>query len=279
MTPYNDSLENDAEGEAIQLAAAEWLVRQDQPLTAVEEREFECWLAADPRHAQAHALLQETWHLLDRVPAHRVPLQRRAARPWWWVVGSVAAAAAALAVVFFQGTERHSALPPTQRAATSVGGFESLALADGSVVRLNTASEVSVDFSGPERRVTLLRGEASFEVAKDPARPFIVRVGEIDVRAVGTVFNIRHDARAIEVLVTEGKVRLDEVVSGRSLATAVAIAATTPEAAVAESAAADAVSAARTAGISAATQLLTAGQRATILRPSLRSATSCSSRL
>lgn len=249
VNPQHDPLSNDPESEAIELAAAEWLVRQDQAFSVQDQRDFERWCTADPRHGPAYALLKRTWHQLEAVPADRVPLPRRTTRPWLWVVTSLTAAAAAVAIVLMRPSPPATA-PVQQHAVTTVGGYESLTLADGSVVRLNTASEISVDFTSRERRVALLRGEASFEVEKDAERPFIVRVGEVDVRAVGTVFNIRRGDDAIEVLVTEGKVRLDDAVSGQQLTTMVSAV----------------QSVATPAAPSAATRLLIAGQRATIRR-------------
>ena len=82
-------------------------------------------------------------------------------------------------------------------------------LDDGSVVELNRGAEVETVFSASERRVTLVRGEASFTVAKDAARPFVVVAGGVAVRAVGTVFNVRLDGAGVEVVVAEGRVRVD----------------------------------------------------------------------
>lgn len=79
-------------------------------------------------------------------------------------------------------------------------------LEDGSTVELRGDSEISVAFSAGERRVALVRGEAFFTVAKNPERPFIVRAQGVDVRAVGTAFNVRLEAEHVEVLVTEGRV-------------------------------------------------------------------------
>jgi transmembrane sensor len=56
--------------------------------------------------------------------------------------------------------------------------------------------------------VHLLRGEAHFNVAPDPGRPFVVEAGHVEVRAVGTAFNVRLAAREVEVLVTEGLVQV-----------------------------------------------------------------------
>jgi transmembrane sensor len=82
-------------------------------------------------------------------------------------------------------------------------------MVDGSKVTLNTDSAISVAITEKERRVQLDRGEAFFEVAKDPSRPFIVSAGKKRVIAVGTKFSVRLVANDIRVLVTEGKVRID----------------------------------------------------------------------
>ncbi len=83
-------------------------------------------------------------------------------------------------------------------------------LPDGTHVELNAGAEIEVDFSGPLRRVVLRRGEGHFQVAKDPLRPFVVSAGEIEVRAVGTAFAVDRAARGVEVLVTEGRVAVEQ---------------------------------------------------------------------
>jgi transmembrane sensor len=89
-----------------------------------------------------------------------------------------------------------------------VGQHQSINLPDGSTLVLNSGSEVEVAFEPAERRVRLQHGEAHFYVAKDVSRPFLVTAGAVTVRAVGTAFNVRRQAAAIEVLVTEGKVKV-----------------------------------------------------------------------
>lgn len=203
--------------EPIELAAAAWLVQRDRGLSPMQEEEFARWLQADERHARIFGKLTQAWGLLDRVPAERVPLPSHRGRRWAWAAGSLAAAAAVVFAFVALDSVRPSAAPLVRSATTPIGGFEKIDLPDGSVVNLNTSSAVEVAFTATERRIQLLRGEASFTVAKDRARPFIVRVGQVDVRAVGTVFNVRCHPTAVEVLVTEGKVRVDDAASGRSL--------------------------------------------------------------
>jgi transmembrane sensor len=203
--------------EEIQLGAADWLVRQDHGLTAEERDEFERWLARDARHAAAYRELCETWGLLDQVPASRVPLPLRRIGMAWWAGAGLAAAAAVVVAVWLPSWNSASTIAADQRATTAIGGFERLTLPDGSVVRLNTASAVAVAFAESERRITLESGEASFEVVKDAVRPFIVRAGPVEVRAIGTAFNVRQEGDAVDVLVTEGRVQVDDVVSKQSV--------------------------------------------------------------
>lgn len=90
---------------------------------------------------------------------------------------------------------------------TRVGEQSREALADGSVIVLNTASTSRVDLTSSRREVNLERGEALFSVAKDKRRPFIVTAGPIRVEAVGTAFTVRRFETGARVVVTEGSVR------------------------------------------------------------------------
>lgn len=120
-------------------------------------------------------------------------------RRWRWRWPLAAAAAVALSVATYHfGT--HSAPHPA--------GPATRVLADGTVVELNGAAVIVSDFTVSERRVRLERGEAHFTVTKDAARPFIVTAAGVSVRAVGTAFNVRLADATVEVLVTEGQVRL-----------------------------------------------------------------------
>jgi len=83
-------------------------------------------------------------------------------------------------------------------------------LPDGSRVQLKEGARVDVEFTPERRRVALWTSEAHFEVMKDAARPFIVAAGGIEVRAVGTAFSVQIGPRAIEVLVTQGRVAVEK---------------------------------------------------------------------
>jgi transmembrane sensor len=124
------------------------------------------------------------------------------------------AVAAAVAVIFYfngrdSGRGGARAIEVTAEVAALAAPCERRTLEDGSVVDLNRGAAVEVDFTATERRVTLVRGEANFTVAKDVARPFIVTAGGVAVRAVGTVFNVRLGGAGVEVVVAEGRVQVD----------------------------------------------------------------------
>ena len=91
---------------------------------------------------------------------------------------------------------------------TNIGERRKIALPDGSTVWLNSGTAPSHDFTPQERRLTLHSGEALFDVAKDPARPFIVTAGEGEARAIGTVYSVRRRNAANEVIVSEGVVEV-----------------------------------------------------------------------
>lgn len=218
MKDGNESLQGGDDTTAIEVAAAEWVVLQQREMTREEEREFRNWLREDPRHASVYAEMTETSDLLDRLrdPASKdqsaleIPVSR--ARRFRVGLPYVILAAASLAMVgFFWLLPRGGAVSFAESVMTEVGGRRELNLPDGSIVLLNTDSEIAVDYSTAQRSVRLTRGEAFFKVARDPSRPFRVHVGTVSVKAVGTEFNVRYRPDAIEVVVKEGRVSVNPV--------------------------------------------------------------------
>lgn len=200
--------------------AAEWLVKHDRGLTAGEQDEFFQWLAADPGHGAWFSRHRGGWHRLDGIAAWRPEhsaepnpdvLARPRRVPGWLQPAAVALAACVvlgLSLVLWPGRESGSAAEAPVALHAAVDGYERRSLDDGSVVELNRGATVDVSYSPTERRVALRGGEALFTVAKDPRRPFIVRAGGVEVRAVGTAFNVRLASGEVEVLVTEGRVQV-----------------------------------------------------------------------
>ena len=210
-----------SDAESIEATAAAWLAQRDDAMTRDDERSFVSWRATDPRHEAAVVRLERTWAALQplrdfRPEAVRHPDRDLLARPARGKVIAFPARliAVAAAIVLSAGwwVLRPSGAPAAAAVyATTVGGYERVMLADGSVLELDGDTSAEVRFTTDERRVKLARGEAHFTVAKNAARPFWVVAGGVAVRAVGTAFNVRLGATEIEVLVTEGKVSISEV--------------------------------------------------------------------
>lgn len=193
--------------------AGDWLARRDSGRwTEDDQRRFEQWLNESPLHRVTYLRIEHAWERSARLSvlgaggkgATRVsepgfPYLRR---------GMAIAASVLFAIALSVGGYRFWA-GSGELYVTPVGGLTAVPMPDGSKVTLNTDSEVRVAVSDDERLVELRQGEAFFEVARDPARPFIVLAGDKRVIAVGTKFSVRREANDIEVVVTEGKVRVE----------------------------------------------------------------------
>lgn len=142
-------------------------------------------------------------HLEDRYGNRPRPVHDQSHRRYSRVLAW--AACALLAVGAWIGYVRWNSVTEF---ATIVGEQHSVTLQDGSVVFLNTDSKVDVRWSASERHIDLIRGEARFQVAPNRSRPFIVGTTNAQVRAIGTVFNVRADTQTTQVAVMEGQVEV-----------------------------------------------------------------------
>jgi transmembrane sensor len=204
--------------DAVESAAAAWLVRHDRGLTPAQQDEFLSWLAASPAHRESFERHRALWADFNALahwrPEHgTVPnpdLLARHRRPVFWrrPVPMLLAAAAAVALLLVWTPAPNP--PGVASLAFEAAAYRQETLPDGSVLDLNRGAHVVVQFSAAERRVLLVQGEAQFAVAKNPARPFVVRAGGVDVRAVGTAFNVKLAGPNLEVLVTEGTVHVSQ---------------------------------------------------------------------
>jgi transmembrane sensor len=205
------------EKNALEQAAAEWVVRRDAGLTPGQQAELDRWLAADPRHAAALAEMDTAMGVLTRPRAlGRGPEAARALLDGYPArsqsrrsPGKFVRAGLGLAAAFLFGVlwlHPPESEPPAPGVATMFPRPEVQHLPDGSVVELNANAEIEVNYTADRRGVRLLRGEALFEVRKDPARPFVVTGGNVEVCAVGTAFVVRLDPTNVAVMVTDGHV-------------------------------------------------------------------------
>lgn len=211
-----DSLDAHSDsGDTIKAQAAAWLAERDSGMSEETARAFELWRSKDVRHETAVARLEKTWESLQRLRHFRPEARMHPdcdllARPRSVrsKMTPLLALAAALAVVVGIVAWRSMA-QPTSTYVTAAAGYQHVLLADGSVMELRAETEVRVRLGQGERRVQLERGEAHFTVAKDPDRPFFVTAGDLTIRAVGTAFNVVRSDAKVEVLVTEGRVKIE----------------------------------------------------------------------
>jgi transmembrane sensor len=195
----------------VQSTAAAWAVRLDRgDLTPDEERELDTWLSADVRRVGALARAEAIWCDLDRLAAldkagvESAPqVERRIDwKPWR------AAAGFGLLAVLVAGAGGVGYDQFAGRESSRVGEIRRLVLDDGSTVVLNTDSVVQVRYHKHRRDIVLRKGEASFQVAHDKSRPFIVHAGSVSVKAVGTSFAVRESPTNVMVTVAEGVVEV-----------------------------------------------------------------------
>jgi len=195
------------------LEACRWAMLMERgPLSPQQQFEFDRWLGASTRHEGAyHRALAASVHFnrLGALAGGRGGAGRRLPR--------IATRRRAIAVVFAIGlvgigTWLGGGWHPNIRSGryvTDIGESRRIGLADGSEIVLNTASEVSVAYTGNRRALRVIRGEALFKVAKDDSRPFLVYAGQVVVRATGTAFVIRRiDADIMHITVTEGSIEM-----------------------------------------------------------------------
>ena len=202
--------------------AAGWFARlQGEAATGDDWLAFERWLQASPAHARAYERLERLWVDLDYAPiardlggrpllaaGRRLVLRRTVVRPSrraWIAAG--AAIAAGLVVAAGVGLWSTPGVA-TQTFQTGPGQMRQITLADGTRIQLNAASKLTVSLGRDARRVQMADAEAVFDVAHDAARPFLIAVGDRQVRVVGTEFNLRHRADKVALTVRRGVVEV-----------------------------------------------------------------------
>jgi transmembrane sensor len=205
--------------DVIEAQAAAWLAQREEGFTPDQEADFLRWQLADSRHRAAVDRLEQTCELLSKLPRLRGDPrldgteEKPASKPHQpvrWVRWTSAAAAIAACVAIAAVYSFRPASPEPQLFATTPSSYQRVLLPDSSIAQLNGSTSMQVRFTADERRVNLTVGEAHFNVAKDTTRPFVVEANGLQVRAVGTAFNVRLLEDGVDVLVTEGVVRIED---------------------------------------------------------------------
>jgi len=218
---------------ALDAEAAAWVARFDAgDVSAADQAAFQAWLNSSALHRQAIAEYGNFWsefdqlgHLTDSIGAERkVGTQAKpslAGARYWLAAASVVAMVTATAVMWREVPARpavqQASVQPTaaprlsgrQSYSTAIGGQKKFTLADGSVVALNTDSQIDVVFRDDCRDIHLVRGEAYFDVVHDEKRPFIVHANQYVVRDIGTAFAVQLTEKGlVNVRVTKGRVEI-----------------------------------------------------------------------
>ncbi len=194
--------------------AAAWVIRSSEgPLTAEDQQALDAWLASDTRNLGAWVKAQAAWLDVDRLVALDTGTANepvRVTKPLPWRKMAIAASVLFAVGVGFVAEDQ---LPG--RIETARGEVRRVALDDGSTMFLNGDTLLQVRFSSGQRRIVLRRGEASFKVAHDAARPFVVEAGNVSARAVGTDFTVGKATDGdIAVTVAEGRVKVTDAERG-----------------------------------------------------------------
>jgi transmembrane sensor len=218
-------------------AAAAWIARRERgQWTAADQAALDTWIASSIDNRVAWLRLSSVWQETDRLktlcndapagtvpepdearlpffaekqretPATSDPFEHRRGQPKRPRFRAIAAAI----ILVCAAASAWKLLPSSPAYETDIGAVEAVPLSDGSRVTLNTETRIKVDLTQSERGINLTHGEAYFEVAKDPARPFVVKVEDKRIVAVGTKFSVRRDADGIRVFVTQGTVRVEQ---------------------------------------------------------------------
>jgi transmembrane sensor len=185
----------------IEQQASEWLIRSEsEHFTDAMRAELESWLQ-EPAHRVSFLRVEKAWRQASRLIAKRRPFDgnvdldllkdpaedrgqksNNPGSPWTFRIATTAAIAL---VMYFAGFAAWIAIGSTQWISytTSVGGYEQVTLADGSVIQLNTDSEVRTLITPDKREIELVRGEALINATNDPRRPLMVRAANARARA------------------------------------------------------------------------------------------------
>ncbi len=219
-------------------AASRWFMKLRTGEIEADDAAYRAWLQADPAHAEALIAVQSSWAALgehasapEMVAARRDALARstRAAASRWRIGTSVtvprlawaSAVAAGLVILLGVPALLMGPLAPDETALeriaepqlfeTQIAETRVVTLADNSRISLDAATRLTADYTAAARRIELLQGQAHFDVAHDPLRPFTVRAGDQSVVATGTAFNVEIVDGEVVVTLLEGEVVVTDV--------------------------------------------------------------------
>lgn len=200
--------------------AAQWALRRAEGESLEDDTAFRAWRDQDPGNSQVLAALEKNLEEVDRfagapdmlrlrrdalAAAQRSHALRRVRSMFTSRFGLVAGVAFICVVL---GVIAAYLRPDAHTLQTAVGERRSFLLPDGSALSLDAATELTVDYSKARRRLSLQRGRAKFDVARDPLRPFFVEASGKVVVATGTSFSVELVESQVRVVLYEGHVEV-----------------------------------------------------------------------
>ena len=221
----NENIVEFPDRKAIEEEAAAWLIKLDgdRAPSAEELASLREWLSRSPVHREQLRSFADFWGKMNVLTDLTVPLgqtERRSNRRFvdrariampHFARASLAAAVIVIGIAATFWLRPDPVVNSNDFYSTAVGQQRSMTLVDGSLVILNTNTQIKVDFNNEYRNIRLLQGEAHFTVAKNPLRPFRVYAGNGRVQAVGTAFSVYLRDDSVDVTVTEGEVVLASI--------------------------------------------------------------------
>ncbi len=205
----------DSESEKRRQEAAAWFSRLNQRRVSTDDiHAFAAW-RRNPENAQAYAKAERLWEsagaLASDPDIHRMvedAARSKSARRRHAPLRQLAVAGVGAAFVVCGMIGWNMLKTPTY--GTGVGEQRTITLSDGSSITLDTASRIAVRISKERRSISLIEGQAMFDVVSDPSRPFVVSAGEVEVRALGTRFDVRRINDGAKVILAEGRVAVSD---------------------------------------------------------------------
>ena len=222
----------------IEEEACLWIVKfeGDNEPSKHDIEQFNDWLAKSPLHRKTLLDLSHTWNDMDLMSGLMIPLGQ-SAKPKRGKLEIMAIVPLLMVAVVYKWFANIAvqllrpvvALPtialimtislsfwlfdqqsgPTNNVyVTTIGNHSTHTLQDGSVLWLNSNSQVEVNYTNAKRIITLVKGEAHFNVEHDANRPFEVYAGRRIVKAIGTAFSVYRSNDKLEVMVSQGRVEL-----------------------------------------------------------------------
>ncbi|HTO39523.1 MAG TPA: FecR domain-containing protein [Rhizomicrobium sp.] len=209
--------------DAIEQCAAERLITRlhDPDWNDQKQADLDAWFSESVAHEVAYLRLEAGWNQADKLSILRKPLQPPA-RPLRQPQGANKlhiAAVLLLCAAIGGGIYAATQPPEGQIFATPIGGRETITLADGSQIELNTNSEIRLPRGA--RQAVLIRGEAYFHIKHDPQHPFTLDAGKHRIVDLGTKFVVRQNANDLEVTLVEGRARVESASGGANPKSAV----------------------------------------------------------